>query len=97
MVKQIFKQFDEDRDGGLSFHELNALLDCFGLPVIYDPEDYRAMLQETGFSTTDQGFLDENGLVAYYEAHGQLAKDATVLGIGSLSKVLSGRLEVNCS
>lgn len=97
MVTKIFHQFDKDRDGGLSFHEMNAMLDCLGLPIMYDHEDYRAMLDETGFSTTRAGALDEKGLLAYYQKYGQLARDVSTLGFGSLSSCLSGRLEVNCS
>jgi hypothetical protein len=97
MVTRIFQQFDKDRDGGLSFHEMNTMLNCLGLPVMYDHEDYRAMLEETGFSTTRAGLLDERGLLAYYQKYGQLARDASTLGFGSLSGFVSGRLEINCS
>lgn len=93
MVKLIFTRYDNDADGGLSPFEYNNLLFDVGSETIHDVQEFRRIM------TNEELLLDKNynltceGLIAYYEKYGRLAKDMEALGIGSMSDFLQGELE----
>jgi hypothetical protein len=94
LVKRIFDMFDEDKDGALSLMEMNRFLLATGAEAFYDTKAYKSMMLEEGFLLDSHYRLTLEGLTAYYERYGRLARDINQLGLGSLSHLGQGEVEV---
>jgi hypothetical protein len=60
----------------------------------YDAKAYKSMMLEEGFLLDSQYRLTVEGLTAYYERYGRLGRDLNRLGLGSLSHLAQGEIEV---
>jgi hypothetical protein len=94
LVQRIFEMFDEDKDGALSLMEMNRFLIATGAEAFYDAKAYKSMMLDEGFLLDSHYRLTLEGLTAYYERYGRLARDINQLGLGSLSQVAQGEVEV---
>lgn len=94
IVEDIFKMFDEDKDGALSVMEFNNLLVRTGSQALYDSKQYKSLLSSEQFHVDNHQRLTLEGLMSYYERYGRLARDVSVLGIRSFANQVAGQLEV---
>jgi hypothetical protein len=105
MVQRIFEMFDLDQDGAWSLMEMNQFLLVTGMGTgwgnstgtgecFYDTKAYKSMMLEEGLLLDSQYRLTLEGLTAYYERYGRLARDINLLGLGSLSHSAQGEVEV---
>ena len=95
MARKIFKYFDRDRDGALSFWEMNNWMHSLDAPTFPNDKDYKDMVRETELSTDKNENVSQAGVVAYYEKYGRLEHDIRALGVGSLQRSLRGRVDVS--
>ena len=82
LAHAIFKRADRDNDGALNFNEMNALQRGLGGIALEYPRKYQEAMIESGFSTTDDGWLKKDGLVAYYERYGKLIRERNIKPAG---------------
>lgn len=75
---------------GMTLWEINEMLLETGSETIYDKKDYKVVMEEQEFYVDKESRLLEEGIIAYYELYGHLAKDIRTLGIGSLSEKIKG-------
>ena len=94
MVQKIFETFDEDEDGAWSLMEINKFLLATGAETLYDSKAYKSLVQQEYLHTDNHHRLSMEGLTAYYEKYGRLARDIHVLGIGSMSRSVQGEVEL---
>ena len=92
VCSEIFRRYDLDMDGALSFHEMNKLLSDLKRHTIYDSQEFRAIIDRHGFLTDSNGNLTLNGFLAYFQIFGHLSESADELGVGSLDDLLQGRI-----
>ena len=92
--KAIFKRVDRDNDGALNFWEMNTLQRCLGGVAQEYPARYEEAVAESGFAVNKDGWLTSDGLTAYYERFGQLAKDVEDIGVGSLDDYVCANISL---
>jgi hypothetical protein len=94
MVQKIFDIFDLDEDAAWSLMEINKFLLATGAETLYDSKAYKSLVQHEGFHTDNHHRLTVEGLTAYYEKYGRLARDIHLIGIGSISRCVQGELDL---
>ncbi|CAN0055726.1 unnamed protein product [Scytosiphon promiscuus] len=95
-ARMLFRMADKDQDGGLSFSEMLSMLRRMGMrgtqSAMATELDYIRALKEMGVKTDRNGFLTEDGLVAFYRDFGQLGDDIEASGVASLNSLLGVKL-----
>ena len=98
-VNAIFKKFDADKDGGLSYGEINVLNKAVRVPLFPTPKEYTDAIAEDKFDACKAGVgigLTAKGLKeAYALGEGDLARDMANLHIGSLSHFFKAKIYAN--
>jgi len=95
MVRELFSSFDLDKDGALSFWELNTWLFFSGTRTINNMKDYKSLIKSLGLQVNKNDYVTIDGIIAYYEQFGRLERDLHNLGLGSLNSLLKGDLSVS--
>lgn len=94
MVRELFATFDLDKDGALSFWELNTWLFFSGSRTINNMKDYKSLINSLGLQVDRNDHVTIDGILAYYDEFGRLDKDIRALGFGSLNSILKGNLSI---
>jgi hypothetical protein len=91
-VKAIFTLFDRDKDGALSYSEINSMNERVCVPLFQAPSDYTESISVDKFDCKRAGAgvgLSLKGLEqAYAIGEGDLGRDMSMLNLGSLSHFL---------
>eukprot|EP00903_Cladosiphon_okamuranus_P017392 g16020.t2 len=95
-ARMLFRMADKDQDGGLNFSEMLGMLRRMGMRgtqnAMATELDYIRALKEMGVKTDRNGFLSEDGLVAFYREFGGLADDVEATGVASIDALLGLKL-----
>ena len=94
IVEDIFRMFDEDKDGALSTMEFNNFLVATGAQSLYDTKQYKSVMSSEQFHVDNHHRMTLEGLMSYYERYGRLARDVATLGVRSFSNQTAGQVEV---
>ncbi|CAK9013703.1 Protein XRP2 [Durusdinium trenchii] len=87
-LRQVFWRFDADRDGGLSFSEVNAFQNAIGSDeVLQDEQAMQMSFAEVGLPLDVNGNLPFESFLRLYEMQGEdeMVSDLSKLGVGRRS------------